>query len=324
MSLSRLSRSSSARYFQPKPPSLIVGTEINRGAYGAVRCGQLDSKPVAIKRIHQLLLEAANEQGDFNKMLSDFQSECQLLERMKHPHVVAFKGAFYDDTNEEPLLVMELMSENLQQYLQRKQGQLSRQEQLQICIEIVNALCFLHECTPPIMHRDLNDKNILLSSDGLVKIGDLGQSKLRLMGHINTVQPGAVPFMPPEALQPQSCYDEKLDIFSLGALMLEIATQQSPCVDMFGIGFIPELKRRSKDFAKLDKDHPLRPLIVSCLKDKPKERPDIGTVHSKLLAIMEEVRKVLSFHTQVNSTQIMQLFLWDHIYVCIHTFGGPP
>ena len=125
MSLSRLSRSSSARYFQPKPPSLIVGTEINRGAYGAVHCGQLDGKPVAIKRIHQLLLEAAKEQGDFNKMLSDFQSECQLLERMKHPHVVAFKGAFYDDTNEEPLLVMELMSENLQQYLQWKQGQLS-------------------------------------------------------------------------------------------------------------------------------------------------------------------------------------------------------
>lgn len=295
MSLSRLSHS--ALYFRPKPPTLVIGAEMNRGANGAVHHGQLDGKAVAIKRIHLLLLEAAKEQGHFDKMLRDFQSECQLLEQVVHPHVVAFKGAFYDDTTKEPLLVMELMKENLQQYLKHKQGQLSRQKQLQICIEIVYALHFLHTHTPPIMHRDLNDKNVLLSFDGLVKIGDLGQSKLKTVDSFNTVQPGAVSFMPPEALQQHSQYDEKLDVFSLGVLMLEVATQQPPHVGMVGIGFISELQRRRDDLSKLDKDHPLKPLIISCLKDDPKERPDIVTVHTQLLAIVEAAKVLRVSHT---------------------------
>ena len=299
MFLSRQSHSSSAQYFSPKPPSLTIRMELNRGAYGTVHSGQLDGKPVAIKQIHLLLLKAAKEQGDFSKMMSDFQSECQLLEQLKHPHVVAFKGAFFDGTTEAPLLVMELMRENLQQYLNRKQGLLSQLEQLQICIEIVNAVCFLHERTPPLMHRDLNDKNILLSSDGTIKIGDLGQSKLKMLDHLNTVQPGAMAFMPPEALQQHSCYDEKLDIFSLGVLMLEVATQQPPRVNMYGSGFIPELKRREKDLAKLGGDHPLRPLIISCLEDNPKKRPDIVKVRSKLLSIAERVKVILTSHIQI-------------------------
>ena len=69
-----------------------------------------------------------------------------------------------------------------------------------------------------------------LGKDGLVKIGDLGQSRLKANNaeYFSTAQPGAIPFMPPEAMQKQSRYNEKLDIFSLGVLMLEVATQQPP------------------------------------------------------------------------------------------------
>ena len=287
-------RFSSARYFRPKPPSLVIGKELSRGAYGAVHSGRLDGKDVAVKRIHGLLLEAARGQGDVETMLRDFRRECDLVERVDHPHVVGFKGAFYDETTDEPILVMELMMENLRRYLERNRGQLSRQKQLEICAEIARGLHFLHTRTPPIVHRDLTDKNILLDADGVVKIGDLGQSRLKTTDYFSTGQPGAIPFMSPEAMQEQSHYNEKLDMFSLGVLMLEIATQQPPRVSMVGIGVTPEMQRRQGDLSKLDEDHPLQPLILSCLKDSPKERPDIVGVHTQLLAMVER-DKVISF-----------------------------
>ena len=313
---------SSSRYFHPKPPSLEIGKELSRGAYGAVHSGQLDGKDVAVKRIHRLLLEAATGHGDVDTLLRDFRRECDLLERVDHPHVVRFEGAFYDETADEPILVMELMAENLQQYLQRNRGQLSRQKQVEICIEIVRGLHLFHTHSPPIVHRDLTDKNILLDADGVVKIGDLGQSRLKTVEYFSTCQPGAVSFMSPEALRQPSHYNEKLDMFSLGVLMLEIATQQSPRVSLVGIGITPELQRRGEDLSKLDEDHPLRPLTLSCLSDNPKERPDIEAVHTQLLAMVDRVEVIL-MHTHCSSC-ILFMFLrndclvyrWSYIDAC--------
>ena len=244
-----------------------------------------------MKRIHRLLLEAARGQGDFEQMMTDFKRECQLLERIGHPHVVDFRGAFYDETTDEPLLVMERMRENLREFLERNRNDLSSQRLLEVCLAIARGLRFLHTHTPPIVHRDLTDKNIMLGKDGLVKIGDLGQSRLKANNaeYFNTAQPGAIPFMPPEAMRKESHYNEKLDIFSLGVLMLEVATQEPPKVDLVGIGRDKEIDRRREDLSKLEDDHPLKPLILSCLEDDPKERPDIVTVHTQLQAIVEGV-----------------------------------
>ena len=130
------------------------------------------------------------------------------------------------------------------------------------------------------------DKNVLLG-----KIGDLSQSILKAKNAecFNSAQPGAVTFMPPEALQGESSYNKKLNVFSLGVLMLEIATQQSPRVNLVGIGMKTEVNRRREDLAKLKENHPLKPLILSCLKDDPQERPDIASIYDHLLAMAEEV-----------------------------------
>ena len=289
-----------AQYFRPKPTSLKIKEEICRGAYGSVHFGELEERPVAVKRIHRLLLEAARGQGDFEQVMTDFKRECQLLEKLEHPHVVNFQGAFYDEMTDEPLLVMERMRENLREFLERNRNDLSQQRQRVICLEIARGLRSLHTHTPPIVHRDLTDKNVMLGEDGLVKIGDLGQSRLKANNaeYFSTAQPGAIPFMPPEALEEQSHYNEKLDIFSLGVLMLEVATQQPPRVRLVGIGRDKEIVRRREDLSKLEEDHPLKPLILSCLEDDPKERPDIVTVHTQLQAIVEGVEvSVLAYMT---------------------------
>ena len=244
-----------------------------------------------MKRIHRLLLEAARGQGGFEQVMTDFKQECQLLETLDHPHVVDFRGAFYDETTDEPLLVMERMRENLREFLERMRDDLSSQRQLEVCLAIARGLRFLHTHIPPIVHRDLTDKNVMFGRDGQVKIGDLGQSRLKANNaeYFNTAQPGAIPFMPPEAMREQSHYNEKLDIFSFGVLMLEVAIQHPPRVRLLGIGAVKEIVRRREELSKLEDDHPLKPLILSCLEDDPKERPDIVTVHTQLLSMVEGV-----------------------------------
>ena len=267
-------------YFRPVPPSLRIGSEINRGAYGTVHEGELDGRPVAVKKIHRLLLEAASGEKDtWERVVRDFEKECRLLEGLKHPHIVGFSGAYYDVRSEEPILVMERMKENLRDLLDRK-GHLSFRRQLQISLEIAIGLEFLHSRSPPAVHRDLNDKNVMLSEEGVVKLGDLGQAKLKekSMGYFSTAQPGAVPFMPPEALSDKPHYAEEIDMFSLGVLMLEISTGRYPSVNLIGIGIKPEKVRRKEDLSRLPKDHKLRKQILQCLKDNYKDRPSAVAV----------------------------------------------
>ena len=262
-------------YFRPAPRSLKVGVEMNRGAYGTVHVGELNGQPVAVKKIHRLLLEAASgERESWEKVVRDFEQECRLLENLKHPHIVGFSGAFYEVESKEPILVMERMKENLRDLLGLEDG-LSLDRQLVICLSIARALEFLHSRSPPTVHRDLNDKNVMLDEKGVVKVGDLGQSRLKeqSVDYFSTGQPGAVPFMPPEALSDKPHYTEKIDMFSLGVLMLEVATGRHPSVKLVGIGRDPEVVRRRGDLSRLADGHPLKPFILECLKDDYKERP---------------------------------------------------
>ena len=184
---------------------------------------------------------------------------------------------------------MERMNENLRRFLERHRGRLVIKEQIHISYEITQGIAFLHQLTPPMVHRDLNDKNVMFAFNGVAKIGDFGQSRLKQDLYLTSDQPGMVTFMPPEALGVgNSKYDESLDIFSLGVLMLEIATQQQPVPSITGIGTIPEIKRREKHIQKLGDLHPLKPLIVLCLSDDRKKRPK-ATEMQTVLGRLEEV-----------------------------------
>ena len=208
----------------------------------------------------------------------------------EHTNVVGFIGAFQDRTG--PFLVMEKMSQNLHKFLEANRGALKPQQQLRLCLDIATGLAFLHSQNPPLVHRDLTSRNVLLDESRRAKIGDLGQSKLRTAAHFQTRQPGAVLYMPPEALHTHPQYTEKVDIFSFGVLMLEIATQTPPSVGLDGINTIPEEERRSSDLARLAKDHPLKSLIRSCLKNKPGERPDAATLLEELQEVLQQLMQV--------------------------------
>ena len=191
----------------------------------------------------------------------------------------------YKNEKGETILVMEKMKEDLRSFLERNRGQLSLKRQLEICLGIAEGFKFLHERPNPVAHRDANDKNILMSEDGIVKVSDFGQSKLlsNPMEMMTSTAPGNIIFMPPEALQRGDIpYSLKIDIFSIGVLMLEVCTQVFPSCGLTDIGPVPEVERRRKDLELLPDQHPLKQVIIKCLHNDADRRPDIAHVYSEV------------------------------------------
>ena len=260
---------------------LKVGNEIGKGAYGTVHKGVYKGKPVAVKKIHRILLDYARDDPEaFQRISYEFERECELLKTLVFPNVVQFVGVF--EIGNERVLVMELLHETLANALKRKKGSggLTEVEARGICFDVARGLKFLHGQNPPLVHRDLNAKNILLTEDGTAKISDLGVSKFRPtdLGYLSSKAPGCLPYMPPEALGREPQYTEKLDIFSFGVLMLQMATGEHPNPDMHGIGMVPEVERRKDHIELVPDSHVLKKVILQCLEDDPRKRPTAQTI----------------------------------------------
>ena len=73
--------------FPNKPRNLNIGPELNRGAWGVVYNGDLEGRPVAVKRIHEMLQQGGGEE-ERRKLFEDFQEESKRLQALDHPHIV--------------------------------------------------------------------------------------------------------------------------------------------------------------------------------------------------------------------------------------------
>ena len=268
----------------PDSVALVKERELGRGSWGVVYKGKLRSRPVAIKQINQLLTDA-DQQPD--RVIAQFQREYEILKAAKHQHVVECIALFREGTGVE--IVMELMDQTLGKFLTANED-LPVTKQVEICLKLANGLQFLHQHDPQILHRDLNSNNVLMNKAGdIVKISDFGQAKFRPTSKefLTTQQPGSVVYMPPEVLVAEARFNSKGDVFSLGVLMLQIATQVAPTCGILHIG-TPEIMRREFELELLSEDHVLKPLILQCLKDDLQTRPDAFSIYFCLTLMLPE------------------------------------
>ena len=295
------------RIFAPRPDALKVGDEISRGAYGVVHRGTLGRRPVAIKKIHQILLDCARERREeLESILKGFRDECELMEAAKHSNVVEFIGVF--DQDGSALLVMELMDQTLDDFLAKKRGTLQVSKQGNICLQIALGLMYLHHHDPQILHRDLTAKNVLMNKDGsVVKISDLGQAKFRPSSvlYLTTKAPGCIAYMPPECLVDRPHFTDKGDVFSFGVVALQVSTQEPPSVGLVIREGQPEIERRAADLSRLPAAHPMQPLILQCLQDDPAQRPRCREMIHTLLVYSVPEPAAAAVSLCVNALNVM-------------------
>ena len=301
---------------------IYIDETLGIGSYGKVckaKCGQL---PCAAKLLHDTMFQD-NDPG-INRFLERFEQECQFLSTTKHPNIVQFLRTARNPETGRPVLLMELMDESLTRFLERSTCTIPYHTQLNICHDVALALSYLHSNS--IIHRDLSSNNILLIGEGSrAKVTDFGMSKLIDMNPRMTpltLCPGTTVYMPPEALTSPPCYSNKLDCFSYGVLMVQIATQKFPNPgdgttffqdSRFPTGriivLIPEIERRKKDIDLIDPDHPLRPVAIHCLNDIETERPSTDDLCEQLTSLKRYAHSVEQSRNQTASVQRLELEL---------------
>ena len=206
-------------------------------------------------------------------------------------------GLHYPAKDSLPIIVMEKMQFSLRGLVECC-GSIRWEKKLSIMNDVGFGLQYLHNRSPPIIHRDLTPNNVLLCHHLRAKISDLGVAKILHNTNTKTLtqNPGMNNFMPPECLSSKPVYGLPLDIFSFGGVILYICTQQWPELSPL-IGFDPdtgdriistELQRRQKYLDEMigaSKD--LKPLVLSCLEDNPKSRPLVGEALRKIQHVID-------------------------------------
>lgn len=263
---------------------LVVGAKINKGAYGVVFRADKDGKKVVAKAVHKVLVEAArNRRVTYSRLLQIFKAEAFLMKSISHPNIVACYGV--EEVGEELYLVMEEMKESLYEYVERgSHGQKECLSTISVGRQIAAALEYLHNREEKVVHRDLSSKNVLISAEDVIKIADFGMAKCRPtdLEYLNTKSPGCMDYMPPEALSDEPKYTEKLDVFSLGVILLEVETFQHPKPGMVGIGMKAETERRKKHLKLVEDVKPIKAIIVSCLQNDHHHRPTSREIKERL------------------------------------------
>ena len=257
---------------------VIIGRRIGKGGWGEVLEGTVS---VAVKRLH--------EEIALPIYIEKMEREMKLLAEVRHPNLVQFIGAIFDEPNQAnrspPLIITELLDMNLRQAYER--NQLNPGNRLSIFMDIALALNYLHQRYDPIIHRDVSAPNVLLqrmpNHQWKGKVSDLGSANF--LQHAHTMGEGAIIYSPPEVipqafdpLTPPPRQSVKIDVYSYGIVLCEVTASRFPSAEHYR-DMILQVQRQ----------HPaVYELILHCTKREPSHRPSMAQV-------MVELNKIAPF-----------------------------
>ena len=238
----------------------LTGPELGVGGWATVTVAKFRGAQVAVKRIHNQIISRHN--------IELFQREMNIAARLRHPNLIQFIGATMEG---EMTIIMELMATSLR-------SQLETEEYFQpklvkaICLDVALGLNYLHLIQPhPIVHRDISSANVLLEQLPLnkwrAKLTDYGS--VNVVRQLRTENPGSPAYAAPEASNPR-LQSPKMDIYSFGALILEMLT-----------GRLPTPEDRPGMFRKVQHEQLLH-LIRKNLSENPEDRPSASAIISEL------------------------------------------
>lgn len=220
--------------------SLTENNLIGSGGFGKVYriASTRPGEYIAVKKIW-------NVKDVDDKLDKEFMAEVEILGNIRHSNIVKLLCCYSSESSK--LLVYEYMENlSLDKWLHRKKKKtsvsglsshtenqlvLSWPTRLNIAIGAAQGLCYMHhECSMPIIHRDVKSSNILLDSEFKACIADFGLAKLLVKNgepYTASVLAGSFGYIPPEYAY-STRIDEKVDVYSFGVVLLELVTGREP------------------------------------------------------------------------------------------------
>ncbi|KAI9370094.1 hypothetical protein BJX61DRAFT_549173 [Aspergillus egyptiacus] len=222
---------------------IIRGQLIGKGTYGRVYLGMnADTGEVlAVKQVEINPRIAGHDKDRIKEMVAALDQEIDTMQHLEHPNIVQYLGCERGEFSIS--IYLEYISGGSIGSCLRKHGKFEEGVVKSLTRQCLEGLSYLHD--QGILHRDLKADNILLDLDGTCKISDFGISKKtdNIYGNdsSNSMQ-GSVFWMAPEVIQSQGQgYSAKVDIWSLGCVVLEMFAGRRPWSKEEAIGAIYKL-----------------------------------------------------------------------------------
>ncbi|XP_072359942.1 ankyrin repeat and protein kinase domain-containing protein 1-like isoform X5 [Scyliorhinus torazame] len=205
------------------------------------------------------------------------------MKELQFQHIVRLVG-LYQDPGQPLGIVMELMENGSLASLQQQElvpGPLK----VRLIHEVALGMNYIHGLQPPLLHLDLNPRNVLLDEGLHAKVADFGLSKLKQFASSSALTSiaGTIEYLPPEALKSDINQYKPIpatDVYSFGILMWSILTGKQPYSDanevliqiLIPTGQRPDLNLLPSE-ETLEKLKDLKELMQKCWHDQPQDRP---------------------------------------------------
>jgi serine/threonine protein kinase len=159
-----------------------------------------------------------------------FEREATFLASLNHPQITIYLDYFHVDLESDRrfYLVQELIEGDSLAEIAANDERMTEASVKEIAKQILNVLSYLHELTPPVVHRDIKPQNLICRTNGAITIVDFGavQDVYRNTIAGGSTFVGTYGYMAPEQFRGQaSCAS---DLYGLGATLLFLLTHRSP------------------------------------------------------------------------------------------------
>lgn len=203
-----------------------IAAEHARGGFGVTfrACRVADGLDVIVKYLPLAGL------GDW-KTFELFEREANTLRTLSHPSIPTWIDSFAIGGDQTPrgfALVQQLIAGRTLGELLRAQEALSPDQMLDWFTQLLEVLAYLHERSPPVIHRDITPKNVILQGDGRAVLVDFGsvQAALRSANTISSTSAGTFGYAPLEQFVGRAT--PASDLYGLGMTFLALASGREP------------------------------------------------------------------------------------------------
>ena len=240
----------------------LIRAVLGKGGMGAVYLAvdRTLNKRVAVK-------ENLYSTPEYNRQ---FKIEAQIMANITHKNLPKVYDYFEIPQQGQYMVMDYIDGEDLRQRLERK-GAIENEDAILIALAICDALEYLHNLIPPIIHRDIKPGNIKVNEDGNIYLVDFGLAKIFIDSQLTATGARAMTpgYSPPEQYGTART-DPRSDIYSLGATLYAVLTSVLP-EDSLAIAMeqadLTPLRARN-----LNVSVPLARIVEKCLEIHPDDR----------------------------------------------------
>lgn len=254
----------------------IKGEIIGKGSFGSVYLG-LNVTTGEMMAVKQVEVPRYGSQDETTlSVLEALKSEVSTLKDLDHVNIVQYLG--FENKNHVYSLFLEYVAGGSVGSLIRLFGRFDEDLIRFLAVQVLRGLAYLH--SKGILHRDMKADNLLLDVDGICKISDFGISKKsnNIYSNSDMTMRGTVFWMAPEMVDTKQGYSAKVDIWSLGCVVLEMFAGKRPWSNfevvaaMFKIGKFKSAPPIPEDTQKLLSAE-AKSFLDACFEIDPEKRP---------------------------------------------------